>query len=55
MTPSRCRNLHEQPGSGYVHVGRNLGATPVVPEVLYEPPVGQPPAVDAPNPGCDFQ
>ncbi|MDX6328815.1 MAG: hypothetical protein QOI83_1198 [Streptomycetaceae bacterium] len=46
--------IQERPGSGYVHIGRNLGSTPVVLEVLYEAPVGQPVAIDAPNPGCDF-
>jgi quercetin dioxygenase-like cupin family protein len=47
--------IQEQPGDGYVHIGRNLGTTPVILEVLYEAPVGQPVAIDAPNPGCDFQ
>ena len=47
--------IQEQSGPGYVHIGRNLGTTPVVLEVFYQDPVGQPLAVDAPNPGCDFQ
>ncbi|WP_211767916.1 cupin [Kutzneria sp. CA-103260] len=47
--------ITEESGPGYVHIGRNLGDTPVVLEVLYVNPVGQPLAVDAPNPGCDFQ
>ena len=46
--------IQEQPGDGYVHIGRNLGTTPVILEVLYEAPVGQPVAIDAPNPGCPF-
>nr|WP_042196710.1 cupin domain-containing protein [Kibdelosporangium sp. MJ126-NF4] len=44
----------EQPGQGNVHIGRNLGTTPVVLDVLYVLPEGAPLAVDAPNPGCDF-
>ena len=51
----RGQFISEESGSGYVHIGRNLGDTPVVLEVLYQDPVGQPLAVDAPNPGCDFQ
>jgi quercetin dioxygenase-like cupin family protein len=47
--------IAEESGPGYVHIGRNLGDTPVVLDVLYVNPVGQPLAVDAPNPGCDFQ
>ncbi|CAM3790760.1 cupin domain-containing protein [Kibdelosporangium persicum] len=38
-----------------VHVGRNLGTTPVVLEVLYVLPKDAPLSDDAPNPGCDFQ
>ncbi|HET6711248.1 cupin domain-containing protein [Amycolatopsis sp.] len=47
--------ISEESGPGYVHIGRNLGTTPVVLEVLYRSPVGQPLAVDAPNPGCPFE
>jgi quercetin dioxygenase-like cupin family protein len=47
--------IAEESGPGYVHIGRNLGDTPVVLEVLYVTPVGQPLTVDAANPGCDFQ
>ncbi|MFC0437720.1 cupin [Kutzneria buriramensis] len=47
--------ISETAGDGYVHIGRNLGTTPVVLEVLYEAPAGQPVAIDAPNPGCSFQ
>ena len=45
----------EQPGPAKAHVGRNLGTTPVILDVLYVLPEGAPLAVDAPNPGCDFQ
>ncbi|ALG11253.1 hypothetical protein [Kibdelosporangium phytohabitans] len=45
----------EQPGRDNVHVGRNLGTTPVVLDVLYVLPEGAPLSVDSPNPGCDFQ
>lgn len=46
--------ITEPAGSGHVHIGRNLGATPVILEVLYINPVGMPLAEDAPNPGCPF-
>lgn len=42
-------------GSNYVHIGKNLGSTPMVLEVLYTNPAGQPLAIDEPNPGCAFQ
>jgi quercetin dioxygenase-like cupin family protein len=45
----------EQSGSGNAHIGRNLGKTPVVLDVLYVDPAGSPLAESAPNPGCDFQ
>jgi hypothetical protein len=38
-----------------VHIGRNLGTTPVVLDVLYVDPAGSPLSEDAPNPGCPFQ
>ncbi|MEU0512241.1 MULTISPECIES: cupin domain-containing protein [unclassified Amycolatopsis] len=47
--------VSEESGPGYVHIGRNLGSTPVVLDVLYQSPVGQPLAVDVPNPGCSFE
>lgn len=47
--------IFEQAGSGNVHIGRNLGTTPVVLLVLYQDPVGSPLAVSVPNPGCPFQ
>ncbi|GLY70195.1 cupin [Amycolatopsis taiwanensis] len=46
--------ISEESGAGYVHIGRNLGTTPVVLHVLYRSPVGQPLAVDVANPGCSF-
>ncbi|MFB9836238.1 cupin domain-containing protein [Actinoallomurus acaciae] len=45
----------EKGGTGNVHIGRNLGDTPVVLDVLYVLPHGSPLSEDAPNPGCDFQ
>jgi quercetin dioxygenase-like cupin family protein len=47
--------LSEPSGSDHVHIGRNLGRTDVVLEVLYIDPAGSPLSTDAPNPGCDFQ
>ncbi|MFG1609174.1 cupin domain-containing protein [Actinoplanes sp. NPDC049265] len=47
--------LSEPSGAGNVHIGRNLGATDVVLEVLYVNPAGAPLSTDAPNPGCDFE
>jgi quercetin dioxygenase-like cupin family protein len=45
----------EPEGAGHVHAGRNLGATPVILEVVYVLPHGSPLSEDAPNPGCGFQ
>lgn len=45
----------EPSGANHVHVGRNLGSTPVVLDVLYVDPAGSPLSEDAPNPGCAFQ
>jgi quercetin dioxygenase-like cupin family protein len=36
------------------HIGRNLGDTPVVLEVMYILPAGSPLSVDQPDPGCGF-
>jgi hypothetical protein len=47
--------IFEEPGPGDVHLGRNLGTTPVVLLVLYADPVGSPLTVSVPNPGCPFQ
>ncbi|KOV61291.1 cupin [Streptomyces sp. NRRL WC-3618] len=48
-------SISEPAGAEYVHIGRNLGSTPLVLDVLYVLPHGSPFAEDAPNPGCDFQ
>ena len=42
----------EDRGSDHVHIGRNLGPDPVVLWIDYIEPVGTPPAVDVPSPGC---
>ncbi|MEU3645928.1 cupin [Lentzea sp. NPDC034063] len=47
--------ISERSGTGYVHIGRNLAATPLVLTVFYENPVGNPLAVSTPNPGCSFE
>ncbi|EFL37175.1 cupin 2 domain-containing protein [Streptomyces viridochromogenes DSM 40736] len=47
--------IQEASGPGNVHIGRNLGDTPLVLEVLYVLPHGAPFSEDAPNPGCPFQ
>ncbi|MGW2521466.1 cupin domain-containing protein [Streptomyces sp. NPDC001617] len=47
--------ITEMSGSDHVHIGRNLGTTPLVLDVLYVLPHGAPFSEDAPNPGCDFQ
>jgi quercetin dioxygenase-like cupin family protein len=44
----------EPAGPGHVHLGRNLGATPVILDVIYVLPAGKPLAEDAANPGCPF-
>ena len=45
----------EPSGPDHVHIGRNLGETPVVLEVLYVLPHGSALSEDAPNPGCGFE
>jgi quercetin dioxygenase-like cupin family protein len=47
--------ITEPSGADHVHIGRNLGTTPVVLEVLYVLPHGAPLSEDAANPGCSFQ
>lgn len=42
----------EPPGVDHVHVGRNLGAVPVVLDVLYVLPAGSPLSEDALDQGC---
>ncbi|MGI8333910.1 cupin domain-containing protein [Actinomadura scrupuli] len=44
--------LVEPNGAGEVHLGRNLGAVPVVLYATYLNPAGRPLAVAAPDPGC---
>ncbi|WP_407936511.1 cupin domain-containing protein [Lentzea tibetensis] len=50
----RGQALTEPSGADHVHIGRNLGSTDMVLEVLYVLPKGSPLARDAANPGCDF-
>ncbi|MFJ5306503.1 cupin domain-containing protein [Streptomyces sp. NPDC088350] len=47
--------IQEPAGSANVHIGRNLGNTPLVLDVLYVLPHGSPFSEDAPNPGCPFE
>jgi quercetin dioxygenase-like cupin family protein len=47
--------IAEMSGADHVHIGRNLGSTPVILDALYVDPAGSALTVDAPNPGCDFQ
>jgi quercetin dioxygenase-like cupin family protein len=44
----------EPVGPEHVHIGRNLGDTPLVMRVLYIDPAGAPLFEDAPDPGCGF-
>ncbi|MBV9089977.1 MAG: cupin domain-containing protein [Mycobacteriaceae bacterium] len=46
--------VFEPSGADHVHIGRNLGATPLVMRVLYIVPAGGALAEDAPDPGCGF-
>ncbi|WP_119581421.1 cupin domain-containing protein [Streptomyces europaeiscabiei] len=48
-------SIQEPAGTDYVHIGRNLGDTPLVLLVLYVLPHGAPFSEDAPNPGCSFE
>ncbi|MFI6935430.1 cupin domain-containing protein [Streptomyces sp. NPDC050287] len=54
-TYKKGSSLVEPAGSGNVHIGRNLGSTDVVLEVLYVLPHGAPFSEDAANPGCAFE
>lgn len=47
--------ITEQPGPGYVHLGRNLGPDPLVMWVGYIEPAGSAQATSVPNPGCPFE
>ena len=46
-------SLVEKSGSDNVHIGRNLGSTPMVLDVVYVDPAGSPLSEDAPAPSCD--
>lgn len=46
--------IFEPSGADHVHIGRNLGNTPVVLQVLYVLPTGSPLSEDASDPGCGF-
>ncbi len=48
------QDIAEKGGPGYVHIGRNVGPTPLVLEILYINPAGAPLSEDAPDPGCGF-
>lgn len=41
-------------GADHVHIGRNLGTSPLVLEVTYIDPAGSSTSDSAPNPGCGF-
>lgn len=47
--------IREPSGADHVHIGRNLGDTALVLDVLYVLPHGAPFSEDAANPGCPFQ
>ncbi|MGW7259701.1 cupin domain-containing protein [Streptomyces sp. NPDC054834] len=47
--------IQEPSGADHVHIGRNLGDTTLVLDVLYVLPHGAPFSEDAANPGCPFQ
>jgi quercetin dioxygenase-like cupin family protein len=46
--------IFEPSGADHVHIGRNLGDTPLVLQVLYILPAGSALSEDAANPGCGF-
>lgn len=45
--------IDEPPGPDHMHVGRNLGAVPVILDVVYLVPIGAPLFEDVPAPACD--
>jgi quercetin dioxygenase-like cupin family protein len=47
-------SIAEPSGADYVHIGRNLGSTSLVMQVLYIDPAGSPLSEDAPDPGCGY-
>jgi quercetin dioxygenase-like cupin family protein len=46
--------IFEPSGADHVHIGRNLGDTPLVLQVLYILPAGSALSEDAADPGCGF-
>ena len=46
--------IFEPSGPDRVHIGRNVGDTPLVMQVLYILPAGSALSEDAPDPGCGF-
>ncbi|TNY36875.1 cupin domain-containing protein [Thermomonospora catenispora] len=52
MAHSRGDVIVEPSGPDHVHIGRNLGTTPVVLKALYVNPVGKPLSQDVPAPDC---
>jgi quercetin dioxygenase-like cupin family protein len=48
------QSIAEMGGPDYVHLGRNIGPTPLVLQILYINPPGAPLSIDAPDPGCGF-
>ncbi|TSD97302.1 cupin domain-containing protein [Skermania sp. ID1734] len=44
--------IEEPSGTGYVHMGQNLGTQPVILDVVYAVPVGKPLLEDALAPAC---
>jgi quercetin dioxygenase-like cupin family protein len=47
-------DIFEPSGADHVHIGRNLGDTPLVLQVLYILPAGSALSEDAADPGCGF-
>ena len=41
-------------GRDHIHIGRNLGPTPLVAWIVYIEPGGTPLSVEVPDPGCGF-
>jgi quercetin dioxygenase-like cupin family protein len=46
--------VFEPSGPDRVHIGRNVGDTPLVMQILYILPAGSALSEDAPDPGCGF-
>lgn len=47
--------ITEPGGADHAHIGRNLGAVPVVLQVVYINPAGSPLSRDIPAPDCGYQ